>query len=114
VTVYDRAVLVDVILNHGRTRIQDCHCGWAVIGSSHADHVADVYEQEVAARLDVIQARPLTGEDVARALAVVERMTTLARLDLGGDLCSPTNRAPCNAAAWCGRLAVSCHQRPTQ
>jgi hypothetical protein len=42
---YDRAVLVEVIVYHGRTSIKGCHCGWAEPGKSHAEHVATVYEQ---------------------------------------------------------------------
>jgi hypothetical protein len=47
---YDRDVLVNVIIYHGRTSIKGCHCGWAELGRSHAEHVADVYEQSVQAR----------------------------------------------------------------
>jgi hypothetical protein len=46
---YDRAILVNVIVYHGRTSIKGCHCGWAEPGRSHAEHVADVYEQTIAA-----------------------------------------------------------------
>lgn len=45
---YNREILVDVIIHHARTSIEGCHCGWAVLGASHAEHVADVYEQAVA------------------------------------------------------------------
>lgn len=48
--VYDRAVLINVLVYHARTSTSGCHCGWNVLGASHAEHVADVYEQSVAAR----------------------------------------------------------------
>lgn len=47
---YDRDVLVEVIVYHGRTSIERCHCGWAELGRSHAEHVATVYEESVAVR----------------------------------------------------------------
>lgn len=49
---YDRDTLVNVIIYHGRTSIKGCHCGWAELGKSHAEHVADVYEASVTARAD--------------------------------------------------------------
>ena len=30
-----------VLITNMRTRIEDCHCGWAELGKSHAQHVAD-------------------------------------------------------------------------
>lgn len=45
---YDRRVLVDVLVYHWRTQTSGCGCGWAVLGLSHAEHVADVYEESVA------------------------------------------------------------------
>jgi hypothetical protein len=41
---YDRAVLVHTLIYHQATSTSGCHCGWAVLGASHAEHVADVYE----------------------------------------------------------------------
>jgi hypothetical protein len=46
---YDRERLVEVVIYHGRDRIEGCHCGWRELGKSHADHVADAYEARVAA-----------------------------------------------------------------
>jgi 16S rRNA G1207 methylase RsmC len=48
--VYDRAVLVDVIVYHWRTNSSGCGCGWGVLGASYAEHVADVYEESVRVR----------------------------------------------------------------
>lgn len=47
---YDRAVLVDILVYHYRRDIQGCGCGWAELGRSHPEHVADVYEQSMVAR----------------------------------------------------------------
>lgn len=47
---YARDVLVDVLVHHQRRDAQHCLCGWGELGASHAAHVADVYEQSVAAR----------------------------------------------------------------
>lgn len=44
---YDREELTITIINHGRTRIERCCCGWSVLGASHAEHVADEYEEAV-------------------------------------------------------------------
>lgn len=44
--VYDRQVLVDVLIYHQPTSVSGCICGWAVLGASHPEHVADVYEME--------------------------------------------------------------------
>lgn len=46
---YDREVLVTVLVYHQHTNTSGCICGWAVLGASHPEHVADVYEQSVAA-----------------------------------------------------------------
>ena len=48
--IYDRAALVDTVVYHWRTDNAGCGCGWAVLGASHAEHVADVYEQVVSLR----------------------------------------------------------------
>lgn len=44
---YNRVVLVNTIIYHGRTNIRGCHCGWAELGKSHAEHVANMYELAV-------------------------------------------------------------------
>lgn len=49
VVTYDRAVLVDVLVYHYRDDIKGCGCGWSQLGASWPEHVADVYEQSVAA-----------------------------------------------------------------
>lgn len=46
---YDRAVLVEVLVYHQRLDVGHCCCGWGVLGASHAEHVADVYEASVEA-----------------------------------------------------------------
>lgn len=45
-----RAVLVEVLVYHQRKSSSDCCCGWAVLGASHAEHVADVFAESLAAR----------------------------------------------------------------
>lgn len=47
--VYDREVLVEVLVYHWRTKTSGCGCGWAKLGASHPEHVADAYEQAVRA-----------------------------------------------------------------
>ena len=40
----DRIVIrsaADVLIAHSRTDIRGCHCGWAKLGHSHAQHVAE-------------------------------------------------------------------------
>lgn len=44
---YDREVLVTVLVYHQHTNTSGCICGWAVLGASHPEHVADAYEQAV-------------------------------------------------------------------
>lgn len=43
-TDYDRETLVQVLVHHQRSDIQGCDCGWSVLGASHPEHVADMYE----------------------------------------------------------------------
>jgi len=45
--MYHRDVLVLVLVYHQRSDISGCVCGWALLGHSHAEHVADVYEATV-------------------------------------------------------------------
>lgn len=47
---YDRTVLVEVLVYHWPTATSGCFCGWNVLGASHSEHVADVYEASMAAR----------------------------------------------------------------
>lgn len=47
---YLRDVLVEVLVYHQRKNITSCACGWSQLGESHAEHIADVYEQSVVAR----------------------------------------------------------------
>lgn len=44
---YDRDVLVQVLIYHQRISNLGCACGWGPLGASHAEHVADVYEETV-------------------------------------------------------------------
>lgn len=43
--IYDRDLLVAVLIYHQRKDITSCTCGWAVLGASHPEHVADEYEK---------------------------------------------------------------------
>jgi len=45
---YDRSVMVETLVYHQRRDIEGCACGWSVLGASHAEHVADVYELSVS------------------------------------------------------------------
>lgn len=38
------SVVADLLIQHARYRIQDCRCGWAELGKSHALHVAKVLD----------------------------------------------------------------------
>ena len=49
---HDRTVLVDVLVYHQRLDISGCACGWSVLGASHAEHVADIYEESLRVRGD--------------------------------------------------------------
>jgi hypothetical protein len=48
---YNREVLVEVLVYHAHTNSSGCFCGWAELGKSHPEHVADVYEQSMLARM---------------------------------------------------------------
>jgi hypothetical protein len=39
-----RRCLVTVLVYHQQTETSGCHCGWAKLGASWAEHVADVYD----------------------------------------------------------------------
>ena len=39
----DRAA--EVMIEHTRTRIEGCHCGWSKLGASHAEHVARALDE---------------------------------------------------------------------
>jgi hypothetical protein len=49
-TPYYRDALVTTLVYHQRTDIKGCGCGWAKLGHSHPEHVADVYEQFIGER----------------------------------------------------------------
>jgi hypothetical protein len=51
VLIYDRQVLTTILIYHWRTKTSGCGCGWGDLGKSHADHIADVYEQSVTDRI---------------------------------------------------------------
>jgi hypothetical protein len=44
---YNRKILVSTLTYHGRDEIEGCQCGWAELGKSHPEHVANVYEMRV-------------------------------------------------------------------
>jgi hypothetical protein len=48
--VYDRKVLIEVLIYHQRKNVTYCMCGWSELGRSHAEHIADVYEQSIKGR----------------------------------------------------------------
>jgi hypothetical protein len=47
-----RACLVEVLVYHWATSTSGCGCGWAVLGASYSEHVADVFEKSWVARGD--------------------------------------------------------------
>lgn len=44
---YDREILIAILIYHQRKDIGHCACGWSILGASHAEHVANVYEIEM-------------------------------------------------------------------
>ena len=54
---YDRNVRVEVLVYHYRRDMKGCGCGWAELGRSHPEHVADVYEQSVSNEIKAAQGR---------------------------------------------------------
>lgn len=48
--LYNREILVEVLIYHWPTNMNGCHCGWSELGKSFTAHVADVYEGSVTAR----------------------------------------------------------------
>jgi hypothetical protein len=50
--VYDREVLIEVLVYHYRKDMEGCGCGWAELGRSHPEHVADVYQASVTGTLN--------------------------------------------------------------
>ncbi len=62
---YDRDVPSEVLVYHYRKDSATCGCGWGVLGASHAEHVADVVEESLAAR------RPAAGDTVGARRAVL-------------------------------------------
>jgi hypothetical protein len=53
---YDREVLVSTLVRHWPTKTSGCGCGWAELGRSHPEHVADMYE----AAMDFLTHLPTT------------------------------------------------------
>ncbi len=45
--VYDREVLMDVANRHHKVEIKGCICGYAKLGATIGEHVADVYEERM-------------------------------------------------------------------
>lgn len=50
ITAEMRACLVDVLIYHWCTGTSGCGCGWAVLGASWPEHVADVFQESWAVR----------------------------------------------------------------
>lgn len=44
---YSRALLVEALVFHQRMDIGSCRCGWADLGKSHAEHIANIYEERL-------------------------------------------------------------------
>ncbi len=55
---YDREILTTTLVYHQRRNSSSCHCGWSQLGASHAEHVADIYEESVTIRADDDRAKP--------------------------------------------------------
>ena len=45
-----RRCLVEVLVYHWATSTSGCGCGWAILGASWPEHVADVFQESWAAR----------------------------------------------------------------
>lgn len=45
---YNREILVEVLIYHWPTSTSGCICGWAELGHSYPEHVANVYELAMA------------------------------------------------------------------
>jgi hypothetical protein len=44
VTPAERELLVAILVAHQRRDISGCICGWSVLGASHPEHIADMFE----------------------------------------------------------------------
>jgi hypothetical protein len=51
--VYDRELLVEVPTYHQQRSDSSCICGWARLGASHPEHVADTYEATLRSSMNV-------------------------------------------------------------
>lgn len=49
---YDREILTEVLVYHQRKSDLGCACGWDILGASHAEHIADVYEESIRIRTE--------------------------------------------------------------
>lgn len=52
--IHNHASLVTVLVYHQRLDIEQCACGWAELGESYAEHVAQVYEEGLRANQGAI------------------------------------------------------------
>jgi hypothetical protein len=50
VTIYNRQVLVDTLVEHAMTDSAGCRCGGVELGHSYPEHLADMYERRAALR----------------------------------------------------------------
>lgn len=91
---YRRTVLVEILVYHYRADNASCGCGWAELGRSHPEHVADVYEQSVtaqatAARPPIVRATdPWTSHVAADRIEPsrgTRKAAVLAVLQAAGD-----------------------------
>lgn len=86
---YDRKILVEVLVYHSPTKTSGCWCGWAELGKSFPEHVANVYEDSVRVRneassltytqeqLDSMdQSARAYGWEVGRGHPIVEMLET--------------------------------------
>ena len=44
---YVRSVWIDILIYHWRREDSGCGCGWAELGKSWPEHLANVYEMSV-------------------------------------------------------------------
>lgn len=56
ITAEERAILVEIFVYHYRKDNAACGCGWAELGHSHAEHVAEVFESSLLMRQETPQA----------------------------------------------------------
>lgn len=45
--LFDRELMIEVMVYHWPTKNSGCHCGWSELGRSFPEHVVEVYEHRI-------------------------------------------------------------------